>query len=78
MLSPYPQILALFMAVLNKESEVSTTFLLDPSTNPEVISLCQVLGQAAVLIPVFRACRAWVWTAHRIRMKLLGLEHYLM
>ena len=77
MLSPYPQILALLLAVLNRESEVSTTFLLDPSTNPEVISLCQALGWAVVLIPFFRACRAWVWAVHRARMKLLGLERYL-
>ena len=78
MLSPYPQLLALLLDVLNRENEACTSFLLDPSTDARVISLCQVQGQAMVLIPLFRACRAWVWAVHRARMKFLGLERYLL
>ena len=78
MLSPHPRLLSLMLAALSGESEACTTFLLDPSTNPEVIVLCQLHGRKQVLFPLFRACRAWIWSAHRSRMKLLGLEQFLL
>ena len=57
--------------------ETASQFLLDPSTNPQVISLVQQHGQGPVLGPLFKVSRAWIWSAHRSRMRLLGLEKFL-
>ena len=78
LLAPYPQILQIVLTTLDGNREQSTTFLLDLSTDPQVLVLCQQQGQTSVLSPLFRACRAWVWSAHRTRMRLLGLSDYLM
>ena len=78
LLAPYPQILPIVLSALDADREASTTFILDPSTDPRVIVLCQQQGQGSVLGPLFRACRAWVWAAHRTRMRLLGLSDYLL
>ena len=53
------------------------TFLLDPSTDPSVISLCQQQGKV-ILDPLFQLSRAWVWSAHRERLRRLGLHQYLL
>ena len=53
------------------------TFLLDPSTDPDIILLCQLHGSDAILPPVFRFTRAWIWAAHRTRLRLLGLHEML-
>ena len=57
--------------------EAVTTFFLDPSTDPSVIQLVQLNGPEPVLTPLFQAARAWVWSAHRARMRMLGLEYFL-
>ena len=54
------------------------TFFLDPSTDPQFIKLSQLYGRAPVLGPLFQLSRAWIWAAHRARMRLLGLEQYLV
>jgi hypothetical protein len=77
MLSPHPHLLHPVLVALHGDREVVTTFFLDPSTDPSVIRLVQLYGQALVLPPLFLAARAWVWCAHRARMRMLGLEHYL-
>ena len=77
MLYPHPHLLPPVLAALNGDREASTIFFLDPSTDPAVIQLCQLYGRAAVLGPLFSVCRAWVWAAHRTRLRLLGLERYL-
>ena len=68
----------LVLSALDMDREASTTFLLDPSTNPLVIGLCQSYGRSSVLGPLFQVCRSWIWAAHRTRMRLLGLERYLV
>ena len=75
MLSPHPYLFPPVLAALRDEA--CTTFHLYPSTIPEVFVLCQQLSQKQVLVPLFRACRAWIWAVHRSRMKFLGLERYL-
>ena len=77
MLTPHPHLLPLLLAALSGEAEPCTTFVLDPSTNPQVIVLSQHLSRRQVLVPLYRACRAWIWAVHRSRMKFLGLERYL-
>ena len=77
-LAPQPELLSLLQAALNSDSQAATRVLLDPSTDPQVIRLYQIHGQDNVLRPLFRACRAWLWATHRTRMRLLGLEHYLI
>ena len=77
MLAPHPHLLQPVLSALHADREAVTFFFLDPSTDPGVIRLVQKYGQEPVLHPLFRVCRAWVWCAHRNRMRLLGLE-YLM
>ena len=73
-----PTLLPPVLSALHGDRESVTTFMLDPSTDPSVIQLSQTYGQVAVLTPLFQAARAWVWCTHRARMRLLGLEYYLV
>ena len=77
MLTPHPHLLHPVLAALHGDSETVTKFFLDPSTDPYVIQLVQQYGQEPVLHPLFRVSRAWVWCAHRTRMRMLGLEYLL-
>ena len=77
MLGPLPHLLYPVMSALQGDRETVTRFFLDPSTYPIVIQLVQMHGTMPVLVPLFQVCRSWVWSAHRSRMKLLGLEQYL-
>ena len=77
MLAPHPVLQHHVTTVLQGDREAVTLFLLDPSTDPTVIGLTQLYGKAAVLVPLFQAARAWVWSAHRTRMRMLRLEQYL-
>ena len=77
MLSPNKELLLPLLCAVNGGREAATSFFLDPSTNPMVIALVQQYGQGPVLGPLFRVSRAWIWSAHRARMRLLGLERFL-
>ena len=77
MLSPHEDLLSLVFKVVTSDKDTATSFFLDPSTNPIVIALVQQCGQGPVLGPLFQVSRAWIWSAHRARMRLLGLERYL-
>ena len=78
MLASHPHLMTPLMTALHGDRESVTTFILDPSSDPSVIKLVQQYGQGPVLCPLFQASRAWVWCAHRTRMRMLGLEHYLL
>jgi len=78
MLASHPHLMTPLMTALHGDRESVTTFILDPSSDPSVIQLVQQYGQGPVLCPLFQASRAWVWCAHRTRMRMLGLEHYLL
>ena len=79
MLSPNRDLLSLLASAVSCNGKVSTaSFFLDPSTNPKVIALVQRYGKGPVLGPLFRVSRAWIWSAHRARMRLLGLERFLL
>ena len=65
------------LSSLQGDKEQITTFILDPSSDPLVISLWQEYGPT-VLLPLFSASRAWVWCVHRTRLRLLGLEQFLV
>ena len=78
MLSPNKQLLSPVLNAMLSDKDTSTTFILDPSTNPTVIALVQQHGQGPVLGPLFQVSRAWIWSAHRTRMRLLGLERFLL
>ena len=71
-LASHPLLLPPVIAALNGDRECITRFMLDPSTNPAVITLLQLQGPA-VLRPLFQVAPAWVRSAHRARMRLLGL-----
>ena len=68
--------LPLLSALQGGKIQIST-FILDPSTDVQVIALRQEWGPE-VLLPIFRASRAWVWCVHRTRMRLLGLSDFLL
>ena len=76
-LTPHPLLLSPVLAALQGDREALTTFILDPSTDPEVISLAKLHGPG-ILFPLLRVSRACVWAAHRTRMRLLGLERFLV
>ena len=77
MLASHPHLLPPVLTALNGDRDTTTMFFLDPSTDPAVMKLVQEYGHVTVLAPLFQAARAWVWCAHRARMRLLGLEWYL-
>ena len=77
MLASHPHLLRPVMTALHGDKETVTTFVLGPSTDPNVIQLVQLYGREPVLTPLFQAARAWVWCAHRASMRLIGLENYL-
>ena len=62
---------------LDQNREAATTFSLDPTTDPLVVQLVQRYGQSDVLGPLIQVSGAWIWAAHRSRMRLLGLEPQL-
>ena len=76
-LSSLPHLLPPVQAALLSSPEAFTTFLLDPSTDPGVISLVQLHGPG-VLEHYFRLSRSWIWAAHRRWLLLLGLHTYLV
>ena len=78
MLATQPHLLQPVLNAVHGDRETVTTFFLDPSTDPSVIQLVQLYGQEPVLTPLVRAALAWVWCEHRARMRMLGLEHYLL
>ena len=79
MLSPNKDLLSVLVSAVScNEKETTAAFFLDPSTNPKVIALVQRYGKGPVLGPLFQVSRAWIWSAHRARMRLLGLERFLL
>ena len=76
-LSPYPLLIATIQDALTREPGQFVSFLLDPSTDLSVIPLAQQHGRE-ILVPLFRFSRAWVWAAHRQRLRLLGLHQFLL
>ena len=77
MLASHPHLLPPVITALSGDRDSTTMFFLDPSTDPAVMRLVQEYEHVTVLAPLFQAARAWVWCAHRTRMRLLGLECYL-
>ena len=77
-LAPHPCLLQPVLSALHGDRDTTTAFFLDPSSDPSVIKLVQQHGQSPVLHPLFRVSRAWVWCAHRTRMRLLGLEQFIL
>jgi hypothetical protein len=76
-LKAQPLLLPPVLSALQGPPVSFVTFVLDPSTDPAVIALCQRHGRG-VLDPLFRLSRAWVWAAHRERLRQLGLHQYLV
>jgi hypothetical protein len=76
-LSTLPHLLPPVQTALLATPEAFTTFLLDPSTDPGVLSLVQVHG-TGILDTFFHLARSWIWAAHRRRLLLLGLHMFLV
>ena len=76
-LSSNPVLLSTVQAALAREPGDFVSFVLDPSTDRAVLALVQQ-HDSSILAPLFRFSRAWIWAAHRDRMRLLGLHQYLV
>ena len=76
-LSPHPLLIPPLQAALTDTPLNFVSFVLDPSCNPAIILLSQHHGTSTILPPLFRFSRAWVWAAHRTRLRLLGLNQFL-
>ena len=66
-----PQIQSILLTYTNPTNPLFVQFLLDCSVIPEVISLTQVHGKDT-LFKLFKVTRAWCYSLHRNRLKLLG------
>ena len=76
-LSTNPVLLSTVQAALTREPTDFVSFVLDPSTDRAVLPLTQKHG-SSVLTHLFRFSRAWIWAAHRDRLRLLGLHQFLI
>ena len=66
-----PHIQSILLTYTNPTNPLFVQFLLDCSVIPEVISLTQVHGKDT-LFKLFKVTRAWCYSLHRNRLKLLG------
>ena len=66
-----PLIGPLLLTYTNPEHPDFCQFLVDCSVLPEVITLTQQFGEF-VLFKLFKVTRAWCYSLHRDRLKLLG------
>ena len=69
-LSEYRFLIPPVLSALKKSPFDWTAFILDPSCDPQVIRICQDLGPKSIW-PLFRLSRAYIWTMHRTRIKLM-------
>ena len=79
LLTPVPELHSIYKArfkLLTSAPHQFASFLLDPSTDHDVLALVQVRGPA-VINTAFKVTRSLVWSLHRHRMRTLGLSKYL-
>ena len=73
-----PYLHSIVMEKLNGSTEDWVGLLIDPSTVPSVIRFVQCQGQGQLAMwPLFRLSRAMIWSMHKNRYKMLGLEQFL-
>ena len=75
-LEDYPDILQTVLSALSGSPFDWVTYLLDPSCDPILIQISQMKGPNYIW-PVFKLSRSLIWTMHKNRLKLLGLERFL-
>ena len=66
---PSQSVSVTFFQLVPYSRDMCTVFL-DPSTDPCMIKLTQLFGEVPVLAPFFQTACAWVWGAHRVRIKM--------
>ena len=79
-IKPYPIMVvnALIITVLEGPPQEILHFILDPSSHPQTIHLCQVHGQE-ILKLLFNLTRTWCYSIHKQRLKLLKQwNHWLL
>ena len=71
-IQPYPimAVRALLLSVLEGPPKQFLHFILDPSSHPQTIHLCQVHGQD-LLKTFYHLTRTWCYSIHKQRLKLL-------
>ena len=71
-IQPYPimAVQALLLSVLEGPPKQFLHFILDPSSHPQTIHLCQVHGQD-LLKTFYHLTRTWCYSIHKQRLKLL-------
>ena len=73
----HPHLLPIIHEVAEGNKEVFLSFLLDPSTQPSVISLAQTHGQD-VIDQLCMLTRTWLYLHHRARFRALGIWEALL
>ena len=65
----FPDFASIVHCALSRSSFEWTKFVLDPTTDPQVINIKQNYGVTSIW-PLLKLCRGYVWTMHRQRMRL--------
>ena len=74
-LEPYPLHTAIFSSKLESSPLEFFKFLLDPSTDNDVMALKYPRKETNTIL--FRATRSVIWPAHKARLRALGRERYI-
>ena len=72
----YPDLYEVTVSSLNGTPFCWVRYLLDPSVEPEIIQISQTKGDEYIW-PLFKLSRSMVWTMHKYRLKLLGLDKFI-
>ena len=69
-LRSHPELLSVVVSSLSISPEDWTQLVVDPTTNPSIISLVQKLGERNVIPFIVRFSRSYIWAMHRQRLRL--------
>ena len=70
-----PIVLQILRFVLNGPPDSLLKFILDASTHPAVVSLCQFQGTESLYV-IFHLTRSWCFSIHKERAKLRGRFYF--
>ena len=72
----YPDLHSVTLSLIHGTPFSWVRYLLDPSCEKEVIQISQLKGEEYIW-PLFKLSRSMVWTMHKYRLKMLGLETFV-
>ena len=72
----YPHLHKIVCMALSSSSDCWVALLMDPGTQPFVISYKQAYGVKSIF-PLYKFCRTYIWAMHRKYFSLKGLSKFL-